>query len=496
MEEIALGQDSQDRSMVRTALHGQHTHTSACGVNVHVWRRRKSFIARGRFERKQFGQTIGATEEEAVVGLRRPLTALDEGRFVPPSRVRDMPLITNIPSRLRLDELTAFYLEEKRRLKGEQTMRDYRSRLEPVLRFASTSEHQNRWPFAHSIDRSFAVEFRAFLHSTRTTRNGKPGSAEKKYSDRQIFNILETVRSVLNWAVQPMVRKLSPSFANPFSKEIVGTRGLKDPLRQQVLPLDVRIQMAARLDCWQLSVLGLALALPLRPEELISILISDVDLKKQELYVGTHFGGADFTKGKQSFTIPLSEELETIIIACIGDRTEGPLLCRRKIWSFEEFPRERVFSREELASYFETALSKAGSKVQTPQDQKHVFQKLLRDLGGLSTDDLRAEFKSVAAQLDVKQRLYDLRHAVTTDMYRAGVARLELNYMTGHTVREIIAEYVPCNPRVEMQKYDRFAKPLYDKMLSRGRELECLDEDEIRSWKAGPVILEVELLDP
>jgi integrase len=494
MEEQAKSEEIQGRRMVRAALQGQHTHSSASGINVHVWRRRQSYIARGRFEGKQFGQAIGTTEAEAVVGLRHLLTALDEGRFILPSRARDLPLVTNTPSRLRLDELAALYLDEKRRLKGEQTMRDYRSRLEPLLRFALSSENQKRWPSAHQVDRSFAVEFRASLHSARTTRNGKPGARETKYSDRQIFNILETVRSMLNWAALPTVRKLPPSFVSPFTKEIVGTRGTKDPLRCQVLPIEVRTQMAARLDCWQLCALGLAMTLPLRPEELVSLLISDFDFKTHELRFGTRFEGADYTKGKQTFALPLCEELETIIIACIGDRTEGPLLCRRKIWCYEEFPRERVFSREELESYFEAALAEAGTTVQTPQDRKRVFHRFLRDLGGLSTDELRHEFKSMTAALGIKDRLYDCRHSISTDMYRAGVARLELEYMTGHTLRGIMSEYVPCNPRVEMAKYHRFAKPLYDRILSRGRELECLDDEQIRVWKYGPDVCEVEEL--
>lgn len=474
MDDHFQDQDGPKRQMVKTTLLGQHSHTTAAGINVHCWERNGSYLARGRFEGRQFGETIGKSPGEAEIGLRRLLTALDDGSYLPPSRSRYMPLVTKTPPRLRLDELAARFLDEKRQLKGEQTMRTYRSRLEPVLAFASQAEQRKRWPFAHVLDRVFAIECRAYLHTAKTTRNGKPGAAQRNLSARQIHNILETIRSMLNWAAQPTTRLLSPSFVNPFGSDIVGNRGEKDPMRDEVMPLDRRIQFAALLDCWQLGSLGLALSLPLRPEELTSLLISDVDLKRHELRLGTRMSGGDFTKGRQSFTLPLPVELEPFIIACIGDRTEGPLLYRRAIWQGDRVLRKWVSSLDELSSVYEAALLKDGSKVRTEQDRKRVFHNVLRKLGGLSTDELRSEFKSIAAQLGLKNRIYDFRHGVTTDMHRAGVRHLELRYMTGHKTSDILNEYVPLDVRGEMQKYADFAKPLFKAMLERGNELGCL----------------------
>lgn len=467
-------QDGLKRRMVKATLLGHHTHSSTAGINVHCWQRDGRYLARGRFEGRQFGETIGKTECEAEIGLRHLLTALDEGSFLPPSRARTMPVVTKTPPCLRLDELAARFLEEKRQLKGERTMQTYRSRLEPVLLFASSPEHRKRWPYAHSIDRGFAIECRGYLHAAQTTRNGKPGAVPHNYSSRQIYNVLETIRSLINWAIRPQIRLLSPAFINPFGRDLVGSRGEKDPLRGEVLPLDLRVRLAAKLDCWQLGSLGLALALPLRPEELTSILISDVDLDRHELHFGTRLNGGDFTKGRQCFTLPIPEELESFIISCIGDRSEGPLLCRRTIWQGNRLPRKWVSSPDELASLYETALSKAGSKARTEQDRKDVFHQVLRQLGGLSTDELRAEFKAIAAELGLHNRLYDLRHAVTTDMHRAGVRQLELRYMTGHTTKDILNEYVPLDIQGEMKKYTQFAKPLFKAMRARGYELGCL----------------------
>lgn len=463
------GQDGRKRKMVGITLLGQHTHRSVSGISVHCYRRGDSYLARGRFERKAFGETIGRSEEEAAVRLRHLLTELDDGSYVPPSQARHLPLVTRTSPRLSLAELAARYLAEKRQLKGEDTMRTYRSRLEPILAFASEAESRRRWPLASDLDRDFAIQCRRYLFAARTTRNGRPGASPTNYSSRQIFNCLETIRGLLNWAMGPTIRLLMPGFANPFTKDIVGERPKKDPLRAEIMPLDVRVQLVKQLDGWQLGALGLAMTLPMRPDELTAILISDVFLERREICFGTRFGGGDFNKGRQSFTLPYPEELQSLIVACIHGRTEGPLLRRRTIWSGTRRAKTSVASTADLERCYERALAAAGEKAMTEQDRKVVFRKLLIDLGGVSPDELANEFKAVAAKLGLRNRFYDLRHGVTTDMHRAEVRKLELDYMTGHTTGDILNEYVALDVHGEMRKYSRHVKLLLTTILDQGR---------------------------
>ena len=44
--------------MVRAELMGSHTHTAATGVNVHVWRRGETYLVRGRWQARAFGEDI------------------------------------------------------------------------------------------------------------------------------------------------------------------------------------------------------------------------------------------------------------------------------------------------------------------------------------------------------------------------------------------------------------------------------------------------------
>ncbi|HEV2985667.1 MAG TPA: hypothetical protein VGX46_14835, partial [Vicinamibacterales bacterium] len=56
---------------------------------------------------------------------------------------------------------------------------------------------------------------------------------------------------------------------------------------------------------------------------------------------------------------------------------------------------------------------------------------------------------------------YDLRHGVTQDMHDSGIRHLELRYLTAHTARDILNEYVGLDPKTEIQKYyDRIATML------------------------------------
>src|SRR5437879_5288871 len=93
------------RPMLRAELMGAHSHATSSGVNVHIWSRRDRFLARGYHNRRPFGETLGKTEAEATVRLRRLLTEIEDRSFVPPSEARKQPLATGPAPRLTLREV-------------------------------------------------------------------------------------------------------------------------------------------------------------------------------------------------------------------------------------------------------------------------------------------------------------------------------------------------------------------------------------------------------
>jgi integrase len=340
-----------------------------------------------------------------------------------------------------------------------------------VLEFAERSPSIKTWSKAQDIDRGFLVKLRAFLNQCRTTRNGRAAGIEKPLSVRQINNILECLRSMLNWARDPLVGKLPVGWVNPATKQFIGARPLKDPLRPEILPLETRIRLVERMDRWQLCQCSWSLVLPMRADEVVGLNISDVCFDRGWLQFHTRFGGGDFNKGRQDFNIPFPPELVPMLRACMGTRREGPLLRSRA--EFQSNAPGCVSTLGQLVGLFEQAILDAGNRVQTEQDRKQVFRQLLRELGGTSLKELYREWKSLfrAQGLGESVTLRNLREAVTTSMKQAKVPHLELRYLTSHTTRDILNEYVVLDPVGAMQTYFREIEPLLAALKNRAQVL-------------------------
>lgn len=447
------------RKMVRAELLGCHTHTALCGTRVHVWKRDPTFLARGRYHGRPFGETLGSTVPEASARLRQLLGELENGSFVPPCERRRRIVSHASGGRLTLRELIDAFLHEKRQTRGKQTAQDYKTRLLPVLAFSD--QKAARWPLAADIDRTFIIELRAFLFQYRTTRNGRPGANQKPLSSRQVQNILQCLRTLFAWASSPVIHKLPAGWANPLTHDLLGKVPAKDPLRDDPLPIETRVRMVEAMDLWQLCHLTLSMVLPLRPDEAAGLLVSDVNFERGWLEFGHTFSDCNFTKASTAFRLPFPGELVPILRACIGNHVEGPLLQKRS--RFQGAPGPSVASAEELRRlYSELLLKQPAGSVQSPHDRKLVFRDLLRRLGGISEDIMNREFKRllVKAGINTSATIYTLRSSVTTAMARAKLPHLEMRYLTSHSVNDILNVYSSLDPVGAMQQYFDGIRPV------------------------------------
>ncbi len=354
------------------------------------------------------------------------------------------------------------FLIEKRKAKGERTVANYRARLRPVLDFVEQPSVLAQWPLAMDINRTFAIELRAFLHHHEVTRNGRAGAHPKVISAGQIVNVLECLRTTLSWGRLADVRKLPVSWANPFTVDLIGRRPAKDLLRDDPLPLDVRIELIRLMDLWQLCHLALSVVLPLRPGEAAGLLVSDVNHDKGWLQIGTRLDGADFTKGRTSFKLPFPQELHPLLLACIGGRSEGPLLRSRKVFEMRKNV-PIVASPDVLGRLYQEELARSPrDSVLAEQDQKRVFRRLLEKLGGVTEDALAKECKSLLRGMGLGSSvsLYALRGSVSTSMERAKLPHLELRYLTSHAINDIMNTYVALDPVGAMRGYFDSIRPL------------------------------------
>jgi hypothetical protein len=460
------------RRMIPAELMGGHAHETAGGKRIYIWRRGTKYLARGRFQGRYFGETLG-DEPAATTKLRRLLTTIEDGAYRPPSEAHRRHLADGPVPRLTFRQLADEFLAAKRKQVGAQTAADYRARLAPLLVFAELPVNRKQWPLAADIGTAFVSEAKSYLYTHRTTRNGRPGGEPRPLSSRQIVNVMETLRAMLSWAADPRNNRLPPGWVNPVTRGLVGTPPAKDPFRRDPLPLDLRVRLVGLMDAWQLCTLLPSMTLPMRPDEATGLLIDDVDFGNAELLFGANLSGVNFTKKKVAFRLPFPVELRPVLRAAVGGRTGGPLLRTRRAIATVAPP--GIASIADLKTRFDQQVLAARSgTVQTDHDRKLLFRRLLRELGGVTEDAMNREFKSLlaAAGVGTGATLYTLRSSVTTTMSTgAKLAHLELTYLTSHSTRDILTRYTSLDVHGEMRKYFDHIRPLLEAVDRRCGEL-------------------------
>lgn len=467
--------DSADRRMTRAQLMGRHTHATRDGAEVHVWIRAGRYLARGRHENRPYGVTLGSNLVDAEAALRHVLNELDNGTFVRTSVSRRQPLKKGPPARLEVRELINRFLEEKRKLRGKQTVGDYHARLMPALEFLETPANRKRWPYAADLDRAFALELRGWLYQRRVTRNGHVTAESRRMSANQVRNVLGCMSTLINWARSPEINLLPLYVVNPFNHDLIGPRPQRDPLAPPKVPMKLRIEMVQVMNAWQLAAMTLPFVIPDRPEDFTGLMISEVTFNPRELIFGTRMGGDDFNKCGFSFRLAWPAEIEPILRWWMQSRSAGPLLLRRTVIERRRQAVAHAQSLADINTLYETKLARAKpGTVQAPHDRKMLFRQVLRDLGGVSGDELAREFKSVLeiVRPGESARFYDLRGSTLTDLKDAGVDSVFRRYVTAHSLkREILGTYESQTLERHMAPYFEYIRPLLTAIRQRAADL-------------------------
>src|SRR4051812_13464467 len=112
---VAAPPASRDRRKSRAELMGGHTHSTLCGVQVHVWLRGRTYLARGQHLGRPFGETLGIDIAGATARLRQLLTEIENGTYTRPSDRPRQHLTRGVVPRLTLRELIAEFLARSAR---------------------------------------------------------------------------------------------------------------------------------------------------------------------------------------------------------------------------------------------------------------------------------------------------------------------------------------------------------------------------------------------
>jgi len=198
-------------------------------------------------------------------------------------------------------------------------------------------------------------------------------------------------------------------------------------------------------------------------------------MDRQELVFQTRLGGDDFGKARLAYHVSWPPELAPILKHLVDHRQDGPLIVRRPIAGGRCKRVLTATSTEEITGHFNKVLAAAPpGEVESEQDRKRLYRRLLRQLGGVSEDALAREFKKLIAEIAPGKpiRFYDLRGSVTTDLKDAGVDAVFRRYITGHSLRgDILAHYESQDVHLHMTKYFTYIKPLLSAIVKRTAEL-------------------------
>lgn len=236
------------------------------------------------------------------------------------------------------------------------------------------------------------------------------------------------------------------------------------------MPIATRIALIEQLDLWGVCALALPLVLPQRSEEFEGLLIEDVRRDCRELIFQTRLGGDDFNKAKQSFRCSYPPQFDPIIDHLIAGRAAGPLLRNRRTAGSDPNGGLAATRGELIGSFHAALVATKPGHVRAPADRKLVFRKLIRQWGGVRTNELSRTFKKALAAVAGARpaRRYDVRGSVITDLKRAGVEDILRLYITGRSLdRKVMADYESQDLHDDMARYFEYARPLIEAIAAR-----------------------------
>lgn len=332
-------------------------------------------------------------------------------------------------------ELVDRYLTDLRRRAdgGDVTPRTVdrlRAALRHLLAYADQPAVARRHPHAGGIDRDFRLGFAAFLAGRSVSPNGHANAPARPLKG-QAF-ILDSVRAMLEWAVDPDRGNLLPDgFRNPFLRSGASRAVFQgDPLAEPDVTLAMAVDFVRASDRFQLRLFAPVLLFGLRAGEPCFLLAEH--LEPDWLRVPCLPELAYQTKGRRDKRFPLPEPLRPFWQALHDGRTAGPLYRRRAVLAGTEEAPWQDASREALMAEFRRRC--AARRDLSAAERLRVRDRLWREAGGLSYDHVEHEFGGLARRLGWRRQatLKDFRHLFCTMLGDAALPEGYRRYLMGH----------------------------------------------------------------
>lgn len=310
-----------------------------------------------------------------------------------------------------------------------------KSSINTVSRYRSATQHlvdfvgqQPKLPEAHVVK---PHAFTAYLRKLEVAPNGHKNSAKRQLRDKGIQFILETCRSMYNFAVKR--RHLPPYVGNPFAELPLDRMKIEDAKPIFVFDEATELKFLKAAGDWAFPIHFIFAKTGLRIGELLHLLIEDLDLKNGWLFVRNKTELGWRVKTGTERAIPLLPESVAVLISVIGARQAGPVFVREKYVrkTLPEYCDRRELER--ICAERIQAMKTPGSSLSRAEIQK-IARSVWWDAGVLKADAVRLSFVRIMAAVGHSESTCpkSWRHSFATLLQDANVDPLIRQQTLGH----------------------------------------------------------------
>jgi integrase len=330
---------------------------------------------------------------------------------------------------LTVGELCRRFLDDHEHIRRSSlaTIRRYRAALKHLEDFATQSGGQGP---AHEVQ---ADKFVRFLRSIHVAPNGHRNAKRRALKDKGVRFILETSRSLYGFAAKK--RHMPPYAENPFAG-LGGKRfRIEDAKRIFVFDAETELAFFNAADQWAFPIHFTLAKTGVRSGELIHLLIEDLDLDGGWMHIREKSELGWRIKTRRERSVPLIDELITVLWRAIGKRSAGPVFLREKFNLATGHL--ATASRETLARVLGQRIEKAERQAGQPlsrEERDKIARGVWRDAGAVKADQIRLSFIRTAAAVGLAQATCpkSWRHSFATLLQDANVDPLIRQITLGH----------------------------------------------------------------
>ncbi|MBM4073123.1 MAG: hypothetical protein FJ271_29995 [Planctomycetes bacterium] len=305
------------------------------------------------------------------------------------------------------------------------TVNRYRAATKHLEDFANW---QKRIPEAHEIRPD---AFAAYLRQTDVAPNGHKHSQKRKLRDKGVRFILETCRSMFNFAVKR--RHLPPYMGNPFSELPLDRFRVEDAKPIFVFNEATELDFFKAASDWAFPIHFTFAKTGVRIGELTHLLIEDVDLPGGWMHIRNKTALGWRIKTGHERAIPLLPEVVAVLRSVIGNRKVGPVFLREKLVG--KTPK-LVGSRAELEKVLQDRINAARISVAklSRTDVQDLARKVWWDAGQVKSDMVRTSFLRIMEAIGHPEATCpkSWRHSFATLLQDANVDPLIRQQTLGH----------------------------------------------------------------